>query len=108
MIDNPRDLTWRGRSNLYAEIGVFLAFSTRVSDQEPIVDFARWMETPTELRETGTTVATASVWDAADPSQALRDRDRQPDARLPAESDDRRQESTPGRSRARSGRSSRT
>ena len=71
MIDNPRDLTWRGRSNLYGNIGVYMAYSGKGERQEPIVDYPRWKETATELRETGTMVATTSVWDAADPSQAL-------------------------------------
>jgi len=70
MIDNPRDLAWRGRANLYGNIGVYLAYSGKGERQEPIIDFPRWKETATELRETGTTVATTSVWDAADPSQA--------------------------------------
>ena len=56
MVDNSRNLTWRGRSNLYSGIGVYLAYAGRDDRQEPITDFARWSETPTELRETGTTV----------------------------------------------------
>jgi serine/threonine-protein kinase len=71
MIDNPRDLAWRGRFNLYGKIEVYMALSTPNDRQEPIVDFPRWVESATELRETDTTVATAPVWDAADPSQAL-------------------------------------
>jgi len=70
MIDDPRDLTWRGRSNLYGGIGVYMAFSGEGERQEPIVDYPRWKETATELRETGTMVATSSVWDAADPGLA--------------------------------------
>jgi len=70
MIDNPRDLAWRGRSNLYGNIGVYMAYSGKGERQEPIVDYPRWKETATELRETGTTVAKTTVWDAADPSQA--------------------------------------
>jgi serine/threonine-protein kinase len=71
MIDSSRNLIWRGRSNLYSRIGDYLAFSQKDGRQEPIVDFARWKETPDELRETGTVVSTAPVWDAADPAQAL-------------------------------------
>ena len=71
MIDNPRNLTWRGRSNLYSNIGVYLALSSRDLRQEQVTDYARWRETPTELRESGSTVSTTSVWAAADPSQAL-------------------------------------
>jgi serine/threonine-protein kinase len=71
MIDNPRNLTWRGRSNLYADIGVYLALSSGDPRQEPVTEFPRWRETASELRETGTTVSTTPVWAAADPSQAL-------------------------------------
>jgi eukaryotic-like serine/threonine-protein kinase len=71
MIDNPRNLIWRGRSNLYSNIGVYLALSSRDQRQEQVAEYARWRETPTELRETGTTVSTNPVWAAADPSQAL-------------------------------------
>jgi len=70
MIDNPRDLTWRGRSNLYGNIGVYMAYSGKGEKQEPIVDYPHWKETAAGPRETRTMVATTSVWDAADPSQA--------------------------------------
>jgi serine/threonine protein kinase len=71
MVDNSRNLTWRGRSNLYSGIATYLAYSGKVDRQEPTVDFAAWSETPTELREAGTTQRAQSVWDAADPGQAL-------------------------------------
>ena len=71
MVDNPRNLTWRGRSNLYSRIGVYLTSSAKDDRQEPIVEYARWRETATELREIGTTVKTTPVWDATDPAQAL-------------------------------------
>ena len=71
MVDNARNLTWRGRSNLYSGIGVYLAHAGRDDRVEPITDFARWSDTPTELRETGTVVQTSSVWDTAEPAQAL-------------------------------------
>ncbi len=71
MVDNSRNLTWRGRSNLYSGIGVYLAYSGRDDRLEPTIDFARWSESPTELREAGTIVKAPSVWDAADPAQAL-------------------------------------
>ena len=71
MIDNPRNLTWRGRSNLYANIGAYLALSTRDQRQEQVTDYSRWRETASEVRESGTTVATTPVWAATDPSQEL-------------------------------------
>ena len=71
MVDNPRDLGWRGRSNLYARIGVFLTYSARGERLEPILEFPRWMESPTDRRESGSKIAMTSVWDSADPSLAL-------------------------------------
>jgi eukaryotic-like serine/threonine-protein kinase len=71
MVDNSRNLTWRGRSNLYSGFGVYLAHAGQDDRVEQITDFARWGETPTELRETGTLVKQPPVWDAADPAQAL-------------------------------------
>ena len=70
-VDNPRDLVWHGRSNLYSRIGVFQASSGRGDRQEPIVDFSRWIETPTDRRESGSKMVAASIWDAADPSVTL-------------------------------------
>ena len=35
MVDNSRNLTWRGRSNLYSGIGVYLAYSGRDDRLEP-------------------------------------------------------------------------
>ena len=71
MVDNSRNLLWRGRANLYSRIGVYLGISTRDDRQESINDFARWSETPTELRETGTTLTANPVWETNDPGQAL-------------------------------------
>ena len=71
MIDNLRDLIWRGRSNVYAKIGVFQTFPGRSERQEPIVEFAKWIETPTDRRESGSRMVASSIWEAADPSQAL-------------------------------------
>jgi serine/threonine-protein kinase len=71
MVDNPRNLTWRGRSNLYSRIGVYLAYSAKDDRAEPVVEYSRWRETTTGLREIGTTVKSTPVWDAPDPAQAL-------------------------------------
>ena len=87
MVDNSRNLTWRGRSNLYSGIGVYLAYSGRDDRMEPITDFARWSETPTELRETGTTVKRTLGLGRGRPGAGSPGRDRQPHARLSPELD---------------------
>ena len=71
MVDSSRNLNWRGRSNLYSGIGVYLAYSAKDDRQEPVADFAHWTETPTELREAGSTVKSPSVWEAADPGEVV-------------------------------------
>jgi serine/threonine-protein kinase len=70
-VDNSRNLTWRGRANLYSGIGVYLAYSGKDDRQEPTVDFAQWRETPTELREAGSNVRPPSVWETAEPGAAV-------------------------------------
>ena len=85
MVDNSRNLAWRGRSNLYSGIGVYLAISTRDDRQESINDFARWSETPTELRETGTSLTANPVWETDRPGSSPAGRNRQSHARIPHE-----------------------
>jgi serine/threonine-protein kinase len=69
--DAQETLDWRGRGNLYARIGVFLQATDPHPGTEPIRDFAHWAATPSEIRETGSGVTTARVWEEADPVQAL-------------------------------------
>ncbi len=85
MVDNSRNLTWRGRSNLYSGIGVYLAHAGRDDRVEPITDFARWSETPTELRETGTHGEAALGLGRGRPRAGSAGRDRQPHASLSPE-----------------------
>jgi serine/threonine-protein kinase len=70
-IDNPRNLSWRGRFNLYAQVGTYLTALGEDEPAETISDFSHWRESATELREAGSEVLTASVWDATDPAGAL-------------------------------------
>jgi serine/threonine-protein kinase len=69
--DSQETLDWRGRSNLYARIGVFLQSTGASSGFPPVREFGRWSETPTEVRETGTNVAHNRIWEEVDPMQAL-------------------------------------
>ena len=85
MVDNSRNLTWRGRSNLYSGIGVYLAYSGRDDRLEPTTDFARWSETPTELRETGTTAERELGLGRGRPGASSPGRNRQPHASLSLE-----------------------
>jgi serine/threonine-protein kinase len=70
-IDNPRNLSWRGRYNLYSQIGLYLTTSGADERSEKIDQFSRWSETANEVRETGSQVRPGSVWEATDPLQAL-------------------------------------
>jgi hypothetical protein len=71
MIDDPRHLLWHGRANLYGQVGAYLTTSGEDERGAPITDFASWEQTATELRETGTRVASKPVWEAVDPLQSL-------------------------------------
>ncbi|HZW33842.1 MAG TPA: protein kinase, partial [Isosphaeraceae bacterium] len=70
-VDDPRNLVWRGRSNVYSRIGVYLASAGKDGPAATIGDFASWADT-TELRESGSRVVEGPVWEAAEPLQALR------------------------------------
>jgi serine/threonine protein kinase len=70
-VDHSRNLTWRGRSNLYSQIGTFLTGSSSSDRGEKIDQFSRWCATTSELRETGSQLWPDSVWESADPLQAL-------------------------------------
>ncbi len=69
--DNPRGLTWRGRSNLYSKIGTYLESIRKGDGREAITDFKHWQETASEVRENGSVVAATPVWKAAQPLQRL-------------------------------------
>ncbi len=70
-VDNPRNLSWRGRSNLYSQIGLYMTSPGAEGRSEKIDVFSRWCETANELRETGSEVWPESVWESPDPLQAL-------------------------------------
>ena len=44
-VDNPRNLIWRGRSNLYGRIRAYLEPIQKIEGAETIVDFDRWRDT---------------------------------------------------------------
>ncbi len=69
--DRPDSLSWRGRGNLYARVGVYLASTLAPPGREAVRDPLRWRETPEGVRETGSSFETQSVWDDPDPLQDL-------------------------------------
>ncbi len=70
-VDDPRDLNWRGRSNLYGGIGPFLATPPKSPRPSRVADFAAWEQGTTEPRELGSRLADRSIWEAADSIAAL-------------------------------------
>jgi serine/threonine-protein kinase len=70
-VDDPRQLNWQGRSNLYGLISSFLSTAAGSGERTSIGDFAAWEQTPNELREVGSRVSTTTIWKASDPLQAL-------------------------------------
>jgi serine/threonine-protein kinase len=70
-IDDPLNLTWRGRSNLYARMGSYLEPTRPVEGAEAIRDFERWKETRNGYREIGSTLTSNAVWKSPNPLQDL-------------------------------------
>ncbi|MBV8318224.1 MAG: hypothetical protein JOZ53_25045, partial [Planctomycetaceae bacterium] len=69
--DDPEDLDWRGRANLYARVVVFLQPMGRRPGVEAIRDWSVWKEGLTNIRETGSLSTRGRVWEDADHIQAL-------------------------------------
>jgi hypothetical protein len=70
-VDNPHNLTWHGRSNLYTRMRVYLEPTRKGEGAETIDDFARWKDTPGEVREVDTVLASTPVWKSTQPLQDL-------------------------------------
>ncbi len=71
MIDEPRNLIWRGRSNLYSQIETYLVSFGKEPPRPPITNFGEWEQSASEPREVRSRLSGSSVWDAADPLKAL-------------------------------------
>jgi len=69
--NDPRLVLWRGRANLYANIGTFLESSTPDSQTPPVTDFAKWVETDSEVREVRSRINEDGIWKLPDPLQAI-------------------------------------
>ncbi len=72
LVDDPRHLSWLGRGNVYGAIIPYLSTTPGAADRTTINDFVAWEQSGTEVREAGSRVATAPVWEAADPITTLR------------------------------------
>ena len=86
-IDSPRNLTWRGRSNLYGRMRTYLEPMQKGEGAETIDDFGHWKDTPSEVREVDTVLADTSVWKLARTSARPHHRTGQPDSGIPARHD---------------------
>ena len=67
----PAQLDLRGRSNLYGRMRTYLEPMQKGEGAETIDDFGRWKDTPSEIREVDTVLATNSVWKSPQPLQDL-------------------------------------
>jgi eukaryotic-like serine/threonine-protein kinase len=70
-IDNPRNLDWSGRSNLYGKLGAFLTIADQDDAEEGVRDFEHWRENPSEQRESKSVATRSLVWDSSDPARDL-------------------------------------
>lgn len=74
--DDPRQVSWLGRGNVYGSMSAYLATSSASQAQQAVTEFSAWEKGPAEIRELGSGVRPAPIWETADPLQALsRDRD---------------------------------
>jgi serine/threonine-protein kinase len=71
LVEDPRNLSWRGRSNLYGAIGPFLTTPGHSPQRATIAEFSDWERGPTEPRELGSEMSGAPIWDAANPLELL-------------------------------------
>ena len=70
-VDNPRNLVWNGRSNLYGKLDAFLTVAGEDDVEVDVSDFEHWRETPSDIREVQSTAARSRVWESSDPAQDL-------------------------------------
>jgi hypothetical protein len=70
-IDNARNLTWRGRSNLYGKLRAYLESTGKAEGTEAIIDFARWKDAGPEIEEIGSTAVARPVWSSPQPLRDL-------------------------------------
>ena len=70
--DNPRNLSWRGRGNLYSGLSAYLEPTRDGGSFPAITDFAAWRDSHIEVHETGDTSAVEDpVWKVPNPLQML-------------------------------------
>ncbi len=70
-IDSTRNLTWRGRHNLYGRVRTYLEPMQKGEASEPIESFGQWKDTTGEVREVDTLPADTAVWSSPEPLQDL-------------------------------------
>ncbi len=69
--DEPVQLDWVGRDNLYARIDTFLQPTAAALHQEPIRAFDLWAEDDWQVRERGSARMEDTVWASANPLGVL-------------------------------------
>jgi serine/threonine-protein kinase len=69
--DNPRNIQWLGRSNLYGKIGAYLEATRKSDGLERITGFSQWENNGSEVREKGSMSSSESVWKETQPIQKL-------------------------------------
>jgi serine/threonine-protein kinase len=70
-VDHARNLSWRGRSNLYSGIRPYLQSTRKGYEVQEIDGFAVWQDAAIDVREKGSRDVASSVWDTATPLQKL-------------------------------------
>jgi len=76
--DSPDSLEWRGRTNLYSKISVFLQPIGSEAERDPVRSWAAWSDSPADARESGSNFVQTRVWEESDPLLFLTQADENP------------------------------
>ncbi len=76
--DIPDSLDWRGRSNVYSKVAVFLQPIGSQSQRDPVRSWSMWSDSPAQARETGSSYVQTRVWEESDPLAFLTRADENP------------------------------
>lgn len=85
--DDPDQLDWLGRGNLYGAIGVYLQPTRTLSARDPVRGFDEWSDGPSGPRESDSATVDAPVWPETNVLAALSRNDPSAAFALPLEDD---------------------
>ena len=76
--DNPAQLHWQGRENLYGQLASYLMPLGNSTQTKPIVSYEDWINAPGEIREIRSQHTEEKIWSHTDPRPLLAQLDPSP------------------------------